>query len=181
MYKLRELEKKDLFIINQWRNDTELISKLGTPFRFINLNVDEEWFDGYMQNRNSQVRCAIVEYGNDDIIGLVSLVSIDYMNQSAEFHIMIGNKNKQGKGVGTFAVLAMLYHAFNNLNLQRVELMVLEDNIIARNLYEKVGFVHEGTKRNARYKNGKFVNMLIYSILKDEYIMKHVKADKDTV
>ena len=59
--------------------------------------------------------------------------------------------------------------------------MGLEDNIIARNLYEKVGFVHEGTKRNARYKNGKFVNMLIYSILKDEYIMKHVKADKDTV
>ncbi len=181
MYKLRELEKKDLFTINQWRNDPELISKLGTPFRFINLNVDEKWFDGYMQNRNSQVRCAIVECGNDDIIGLASLVSIDYMNQSAEFHIMIGNKNNQGRGAGTFAVSAMLYHAFYNLNLQRVELMVLEDNITARSLYEKVGFVHEGTKRNARYKNGKFVNMLMYSILKDEYMIKHTRADNDII
>ena len=47
-------------------------------------------------------------------IGLISLVSIDYMNQSAELHIMIGDTNNQGKGAGTFAVRAMLEHAFNN-------------------------------------------------------------------
>lgn len=63
----------------------------------------------------------------------------------------------------------MLNHAFNNMNLQRVELTVLEDNTRARHLYEKCGFVYEGKKRKAKYKNGKFVDMLIYSILKSEF------------
>lgn len=168
-YRLRELEKKDLPAINEWRNDPELIAQLGAPFRYINLGVDEAWFESYMKNRNTAVRCAIVEEDIDDILGLVSLVSIDHMNQSAEFHIMIGSKENQGKGLGTFAVTQMLHHAFDNLNLQRVELTVLEDNERARHLYEKIGFVQEGMKRAAKYKKGKFVNMLIYSMLKTEF------------
>lgn len=176
MYRLRELERKDLSIINRWRNDPELISMLGSPFRYINFSVDEKWFDGYMSNRNTQVRCAIVKDDSDDILGLVSLISIDYLNQSSVFHIMIGNKDNQRKGIGTFAVDAMLQHAFYNMNLQRVELLVLDDNVPACRLYEKSGFIKEGTKRNAKYKNGRFVDMHIYSILKEEYISKKSKT-----
>ena len=169
MYKLRELESYDMPIVNKWRNDKELIDHLGAPFRYINQTVDEKWFDSYMSNRNSCVRCAIVTEESDDIIGLVSLVKIDQMNQSAEFHIMIGDKQNRGKGAGLFAIKEMLQHAFLNLNLQRIELMVNEDNASAIKLYEKVGFVREGIKRKARYKNGVFINMCLYSILRDDY------------
>ena len=168
-YRLRELERKDLPTINNWRNDPEIINLLGAPFRFINLDVDEKWFESYMGNRGQAVRCAITTTDSDDILGLVSLTSVDYMNQSAEFHIQIGNKENQGKGIGTFAVNAMLHHAFYNMNLQRIELGVVEGNEIAKHLYENCGFVFEGKKRQCRYKNGKFVNMLMYSILRSEY------------
>ena len=47
MYKLRELERKDLTTINVWRNDPELISYLGAAFRYINLDVDIKWFENY--------------------------------------------------------------------------------------------------------------------------------------
>ena len=137
MYKLRELERKDLTIINSWRNDYELIEQLGAPFRYINLEVDQKWFDLYMSNRGNQVRCAIVEEKKDDILGLVSLVSVNQMNQSAELHIMIGDKENQGKGIGSFAVKEMLNHAFFNMNLNRVELTVIENNKRAIHLYEK--------------------------------------------
>lgn len=170
MFHLRELERKDLPTINKWRNDPELIVLLGAPFRYINLDVDVKWYESYMGNRNNAVRCAIIEDDSEDILGLVSLVSVDYMNQSAEFHIMVGDTQNQGRGIGTFAVNAMLNHAFNNMNLQRVELTVLEDNARAKLLYEKSGFVYEGRKRRAKYKNGKFVDMLIYSILKSEFL-----------
>lgn len=180
MYQLRELERKDLVEINKWRNDPELISSLGAPFRFINLEVDEAWFDGYMTNRGSQIRCAITEGVSDNILGLISLVSIDYVNQSAELHIMIGDKKNQGKGIGTFAVDAMLQHAFYNMNLRRIELTVLENNDRAKHLYEKIGFVQEGVKRMARYKNGEFVNMLLYSILKEEYRQKSLAGGGNT-
>lgn len=169
MYKLRELERKDLIIINSWRNDYELIEQLGAPFRYINLEVDLKWFDFYMSNRGNQVRCAIVEDDKDDILGLVSLVSVNHMNQSAELHIMIGDKENQGKGIGSFAVKEMLNHAFFNMNLNRVELTVIENNKRAINLYEKNCFVYEGRKRKARYKEGRYIDMLMYAILRDDF------------
>ena len=169
MFKLRELEKKDIPAINSWRNNPELIANLGAPYRYINSIVDEKWFDAYMNNRNTQVRCAILDE-NDDIIGLVSLVSIDYMKQSGTFHIMIGHGNNQGKGAGTFATKEMLNHAFDNLNLHRIELSVLTDNFRAIHMYEKVGFIKEGTKRQCNFKQGKFVDMYMYAILRDEYV-----------
>ena len=172
MYKLRELERKDLSEINKWRNVHELIDLLGAPFRYINLEVDIAWFDNYMQNRSSTVRCAIVNEENE-IVGLVSLVSIDYINQSAVFHIMIGDEENQGRGIGTFATREMLNHAFYNMNLQRVELFVLDSNTRAIKLYENSGFVYEGRKRKARYKQGEFVDLLMYSILKSEYDMNY--------
>lgn len=169
MYRLRELERKDLPVINRWRNDPALIAMLGAPFRFINLNVDEKWFDSYMANRNHAVRCAVVDEEADEILGLVSLVSIDPLNRSAELHIMIGDRENQGRGLGTFAVHAMLKHGFYNMNLRRIELSVLEDNARARHLYEKCGFVQEGRKRQARYKSGSYVDMLLYALLETEY------------
>lgn len=132
MYQLRELTKEDMRIVNQWRNDPELIACLGAPFRFINQDVDDAWFQSYMQSRGKAVRCAVVEEANPEtILGMVSLVDINNINRSASFHIMIGKPDNRGKGMGTFAVTAMLKHAFFNLNLRRVELGVLETNAAA--------------------------------------------------
>jgi RimJ/RimL family protein N-acetyltransferase len=175
MFRLRELERKDIIIINKWRNDPDLVASLGAPFRYINADVDNEWFDNYMHNRNNAVRCAIIGSENDGIIGIVSLVLIDTLNQSAEFHIMIGDKENQGKGAGTFAVKAMLDHGFFDLNLRRIELAVLVDNHKAQHLYEKIGFRKEGTKRQVRFKKNKFVDMHQYAILKEEYINNQKK------
>ena len=42
MFRLRDIECKNLPIINRWRNYAELIALLGAPFRYINLDVDYE-------------------------------------------------------------------------------------------------------------------------------------------
>ena len=169
MYKLRELESRDLAEINSWRNDPELVSQLGAPFRYINLKVDEDWFEYYMKSRSTTVRCSIVD-DNDVLYGLISLTGINQFNQSAELHLMIGNKKNRGKGIGTFAVKEMLYHAFYNLNLHRVELSCLATNAISPKFYKKCGFQKEGVRRKAVFKAGKYVDLHLYSILKEEYM-----------
>ena len=169
MYKLRELEREDLKKINKWRNDPDLISCLGAPYRFINEDVDSEWYDKYLNTRGNYVRCAIVDEDKEsEVLGLISLVDINYINRSGELHIMIGGSQNRGKGIGTFAVKAMLDHAFDNLNLRRVELGVLETNLPAIKLYEKTGFVKEGIKKESNYKNGRYVSMIMMAILKDD-------------
>lgn len=163
--------------INEWRNDPELISQLGAPFRYINAEVDARWYEAYMSSRSNAIRCAVTTDDSDDILGLVSLTDIDYLNQSAILHIMVGSETSRGHGTGTYAVKAMLYHAFYNMNLQRVELTVLESNLRARHVYEKCGFQYEGRKRSAVYKNGCFADMLQYSILKSEFMEAQQNTD----
>lgn len=170
MYKLRELERFDLSEVNKWRNDSNLILSLGAPFRYINKDVDQKWYESYLANRNSEIRCAIIEDSSpEEIIGLVSLVSIDWINRTCDFHIMIGDKVNQGKGIGTFAIQQILRHAFIDMNLHRVELGVIKSNILAYKLYKKMGFIEEGVKRSARYKNGIYEDIIIMSILETEW------------
>ncbi len=169
MYRLREIEKSDLAEINQWRNNPDIISNLGASFRFINLDIDCRWYENYINNRRECIRCAITFANDDKILGMVSLTSIDYINQSAKLHIQVGRKENQGKGIGTYAVREMLLHAFDNMNLRRVELTVLSDNRIAKHLYEKCGFVLEGCKKSAIYKKGKFVDIDCYAVLREKY------------
>lgn len=170
MYLLRELRRSDLPTINAWRADRELISRLGAPYRFINEEVDERWFNAYMDRRGSAVRCAIVDAEKpSDILGLVSLCDIDNLNRSCEFHIMIGDKNQRGKGMGYFAITEILRHAFDDLNLNRVELKVLPDNEPALALYRKAGFTQEGILRRYAFKNGEYRDTVIMSILREEW------------
>lgn len=169
MYKLRELQRSDLDKINKWRNDPHLIACLGAPYRYINNDVDEAWYEKYLSSRSQSVRCAIVDdEKGDDILGLISLMDINYINRSAELHIMIGNSENRGRGVGTFAVKAIIAHAFNNMNLRRIEHGVLENNAAAIHVYEKVGFVREGLRRQSNYKKGKYVGMIMMGLLKEE-------------
>lgn len=170
MYYLRELERNDLTLINKWRNDSTLISFLCAPYRFINKEVDENWFNFYISNRKNTIRCAIMSDESDNLIGMVSLIDIDYINRSAKFAIQLGEEENRGKGIGTFATMAMLKHAFENMNLYRIQLEVLASNIRAQHLYEKCGFKKEGCLRHSVYKNGKYEDMFVYSILKEEYM-----------
>lgn len=140
-------------------------------YHYVGEEVDEAWFDRYLNLRERAVRCAIVEDETDRLMGCTYLLNIDRTNMCAEFHIMIGNADDRGKGAGTFAIEKMLHHAFMDLNLHRLTLDVLEDNVAAIKLYTHAGFVKEGVKREAVYKNGSYHNEIFMSLLHDEYII----------
>jgi hypothetical protein len=46
---LRELTRDDIKTINVWRNNKTLVDQLGAPFRYINMETDEQWFEQYMK------------------------------------------------------------------------------------------------------------------------------------
>ena len=64
----------------------------------------------------------------------------------------------QNRGVGTVLVAAMVELADNWLGLRRIELEVWTDNARAIHLYEKFGFVIEGTARQFARRAGGFVD-----------------------
>jgi RimJ/RimL family protein N-acetyltransferase len=167
---LRDLTQEDIKTINIWRNDKELIDYLVSTFRFVNIETDEQWFDQYMKNRSNQVRLAIIEEYSNQFVGMIHLLDIDFINRTANVGFLIGGKKDRGKGYGTQAVLKILEHAFNNLNLNRVFSCWLEENKRSIQLAKKCGFIEEGILRHHVYKNGEYKNLLILSILKGEFI-----------
>lgn len=74
-----------------------------------------------------------------------------------------------GKGIAKEAYKKFIPHLFTMYGLNKISLEVLETNQRAINLYNKLGFVNEGVKREEVIKNGKWVNSIMMSILKKEF------------
>lgn len=72
----------------------------------------------------------------------------------------------QGKGVGSTLMQAALELADLWLNLTRLELEVYTDNVSAVRLYEKFGFVNEGTLRRYAFRDGVFVDAYMMARLR---------------
>ena len=166
---LREIERADLPRINAWRNDPGITDLLGANFFFIGPAIDERWFDGYLANRDKAVRLSIVDAATHTHVGNVILTGIHATNRSAEFSIVIGNRDYWSAGYGSIATKKMLEHGFNDLNLHRIYLTVLESNTRARRTYERIGFQHEGLQRDAVFKNGGYQNMVEMALLKEDF------------
>lgn len=107
---------------------------------------------------------------DNSLIGFVVLFDIKWSNQSAELAIGIGNSEYRGKGYGSDALRLILNYAFDELNLHRVELKVMDYNMDAIRAYERVGFVREGVKRQAVQRSGRRYDLVGYGILRDEWL-----------
>lgn len=106
----------------------------------------------------------------DQLIGFVAIHSIEWNNQYGRIAIGIGDSNFRGRGLGREALELLLNYAFNELNLHRIGLDVIADNIRAVRTYESVGFRHEGALRQAVYRDGKRYDLLVMGILRDEWL-----------
>ena len=79
---------------------------------------------------------------------------------------MIGEKSAWGKGLGTEVTRYVLDYAFDALNLNRVHLTVLATNPRAIAVYEKLGFEREGVMRQAQFKRGAYIDVVVMGKLR---------------
>ena len=133
---IRPLIEEDAYTSVKWRNDVEVFKYTGNTYNsLITLDSELEWIKRIMQN-SDEYRCAILV---DDIyVGNIYLT--DITNESAFYHIFIGDKRYWGKGVAYHASKLILDYAFKELKLSKVYLDVRTKNIKAIKLYKRLGF-----------------------------------------
>jgi RimJ/RimL family protein N-acetyltransferase len=112
---------------------------------------------------------AIHVKGENEPIGIVSLVNVSRANGSADLSIMLGPPESRRKGYGTEAIRLILDYAFEDLGLQRVGLSVFEFNHAAISVYRKLGFREEGRMRQAIKRHGEFYDAILMAVLKTEW------------
>jgi ribosomal-protein-alanine N-acetyltransferase len=112
---------------------------------------------------------AIVLQEGDRHIGNVALDNIDLIARNAELTILIGEREVWNCGYGKEAARLLCSHAFQSINLNRISCGTVEDNSGMRRLAEQLGMSEEGRRRMAAYKRGRYLDIVDYGILKDEF------------
>jgi RimJ/RimL family protein N-acetyltransferase len=169
MITLREISREDIPIINRWRRDPIVADGVGAPRRFIGVDVDLRWYEEYLTRRSSEVRCAVCLADSGQLVGMVSLTRIDFIHRNAEFNAVVGERDAKNRGVGTEATRAMVRHGLFDLNLHRIYVSILRNNVNSIRMCEKAGFREEGTIREGAYKNGQYHDLVLMGVLKSEW------------
>lgn len=103
-------------------------------------------------------------------IGEAVLLDADAPNRTIGFRIALWDPATRGQGFGHEAAALLVDFAFRSLGFNRVELDVFAFNERARRLYERLGFVHEGTRREALIWDGERVDCHIMALLARDYL-----------
>jgi [ribosomal protein S5]-alanine N-acetyltransferase len=130
--------------------------------------VTAEEVERWYQHHASSPRSWVVEV-EGRCIGSARLDDFDDANHRASYAAGLFDPTTWGRGYGTELTRLILRHAFEDLHLHRVDLIVLEYNHRAIACYRKCGFVQEGVLRESAMVAGEWHSDLQMSILEHEY------------
>jgi len=167
---LREKRLGDASDDYRWRTDAELARfDAARPFAaayhdYLALYRDELAYPSPYR------RSLAIEDADGIHIGNAMYYNIDAIRREAEIGITIGERQFWSRGYGTDATRTILRFAFEEMNLHRVSLTVLDYNTRAQRCYEKCGFRIEGRARSLRYRDGRWCDEILMGILQDELV-----------
>lgn len=169
LVRLGHLNKDDVRATYHWMRDYELRRWMEDETIVpMTDEAQDAWVDRMLASEDAY-HFSIVTLDDERIIGTCSLDSVDGVNGSAVFGIGIGEKDCWGMGYGTDATHVLLRFAFMERNLHRVELEVFAFNTRAIRSYKKVGFIHEGTLREAVYREGEYHDVHVMAALRSDW------------
>ena len=152
----------------RWINDFEVVRFLGAAARPTSLEAEEDWYSRVSKSEN---RSHFTIYAKQQLrpIGTTSLGHIYHANRSAEFGIMIGDKESWGKGYGTEVTRLMLDYGFTCLGLHNINLWVNAANVRGIRAYQRAGFRMAGRLRQGLRLGGRAYDHILMDCLTTEF------------
>jgi RimJ/RimL family protein N-acetyltransferase len=166
---LRAVKRSDIPNFLIWFNDPEVIQYL-TIYLPMTEMAEEKWVENLISDA-TRVNFVIeaVESANNIPIGTAGFHNLSAKDRDAEFGIAIGNKEYWSNGYGTETARLITRYGFEQLNLNRISSCVYDFNERSQKMHLKVGFKPEGRRRQGRFINGAYRDVLEYGILREEW------------
>ena len=166
---LRKVTPSDAESIYQNAKDKEICLAVPLPMPYTLKSAQD--YIKVCQNKwknKSEAQFGIEDKNNGKIIGMIGLMNINYELKKAEVGYWLGKKY-WGKGIAKEAIGLILNFAFSRLKLNRIYAKVKSRNISSVKLLEKHNFILEGRLRNDEKYKGRWDDLLIFGILKEEF------------
>lgn len=164
---LRRVVKEDVKEIFALRSNKETMKYIPRPL----VKTEEDamahiaLIDSKIEN-NEGINWAITLKGNPKLIGLIGHYRIKPEHFRAEIGYMI-LPEYQGKGIIMEAIKETVTYGFNIMKLHSIEAVIDPENYASERVLQKCGFVKEAHLKENEYYDGRFLDTIIYSILKN--------------
>ncbi len=169
---LRELKNSDAESIYQNANNKEiaLYTDIPYPYSIKKVRLFIKKVKREIKNKTGY-QFGIELLDKKGIIGIIGLTNIDYKHKKTEIEYWLGKKYWR-QSIMREAGNLLLAFGFKKLKLNRIYAKAIPANVASWKLLESLGFFREGILREALFEKGKWVNLLIYSLLKKEHFKK---------
>jgi len=157
---LRVEEKEDLPLIAEWSNSSEFVGEYEPLEQMSRAEIEKDY-----EKPKPEMKWFLIEKKDGGKVGFIG-------------HYLIGGlwtigyilvPNERNKGYATEAVKIMVDYLFLSKDIRRVQASINVKNIASQKVIEKNGFKKEGIVRQSYFARGEWRDMLLYSILREEW------------
>ena len=154
-----------------WFNDEEITMFMQKHYYPNTKSKQLDYYKNEIENSTTKLQLGILHKKDNILIGVISLSDIDFLNRKCEISGLIGEKNYQNMKYIVEACKLIIKHAFDQLNMHKVYggTIIKELSLM---LCRVLGFKEEGLKRSDVYKNGKYNDIYLIGLMKEEYCEK---------
>ena len=165
-YELRPIVQEDIKFVHQGLSDPAVIKHYGVSF--MTLEAAQEQMDWYAELvKEDTGQWWAIWNKEDHFIGSAGLNALHPTNRSAEIGMWL-LPQYWGNGSLPEVLPAVISYAFDEMNVNRIEGFVENDNHKCKTALAKFDFQYEGTMRECEWKNGRFIDVDIYAVLKSK-------------
>lgn len=168
---LRTLVPADLGHLGEWAEDPFVERMVGSEFLHAFLQVYDkglDFYDAVLTDPTQVVFMIEANRGWSKPVGLVRLFNIHIPEGYAYIETIVADQKALRRGFGVQASRLISYYGIDVLGLRRIEAKVYEYNSLSVNTLKRNGCVQEGVLRKAAYKDGRYWDVLVFGILKEE-------------
>ena len=168
---LRPIKRSDVPLFLKWFNDREVTQYLAMYLPMTEMG-EEKWMQDLATTRANSTALFVIEAFSIDAtqpIGSISLNELNPKDRGATFGIAIGDKEYWGQGCGTEAARLLVKYGFEQLNLHRICSAVYSFNERSQRMHKRMGFIEEGRRRKAIFKNGQYWDVVEFGMLSEEW------------
>ena len=167
--RLRKIEYSDIDDVYNYASRGEV-----TEYLLWSAHESKAFTKAYLREVQKQYRrqnffdWGITLKEENRIIGTCGFSAFNIIHNTGEIGYVL-NPNYWGQGIATEAARMVITFGFEVLNLNRIEAKIMIENITSRRVLEKCGMKSEGIKREGVYAKGRYRNVEVFSITKNDY------------